>query len=235
MVNSEDEETTSSTLGSSIRGSVIDLLSDTSSEPSQGDQDSQWEDDLHDQHDLSGSYADAEATATELSDSKTTLASSQTYPYGLDSTASSQIRLIMPDPTASFSSSSGTETTPSASLGNLLSLPALPRRGSGIGGTVDRSWLEASSRLWNVSPEMESLVIEADVVSYKVLQSMENIKQDEGKEEKEVLLPANPLNGTVEADIEGGEQEKKQKPAQLKGLPIGSVHWYVSPVLHAHH
>lgn len=97
-----------------------------------------------------GSYIDAEATATyaDMGDSRSTIH------RGLHSLDSSQVRLIMPDPVSSFLTSSD-GTTPSASYGNLKQIPDMPSR---LAKGVDKEWLEASSRLWKVAPEVQGLL-----------------------------------------------------------------------------
>ena len=68
---------------------------------------------------IDGSYIDAEATASMIE-------SRSTINDHLNNLSDSQVRLIMPDPAASYTTSSSSDnTTPSGSLGNLLRLPDL--------------------------------------------------------------------------------------------------------------
>ena len=131
FINESDE--TSSEIGSSLRDSVIGDLSDSSSEAPIGREG--WEDDdftvntdrQSDEHGelvrienelgSEGSYIDAEATASDLGGSRSTVQ------HNLLDLSDSQIRLIMPDPGSSFTTSAtvSDNTTPSGSLGSLLS------------------------------------------------------------------------------------------------------------------
>jgi hypothetical protein len=222
--NLEDDRETSSTLGSSLRGSVIgigDFLSDTSSEPEHGDHHWTTDDELDNLTSLGDSYADAEATSTELSGSKSTISRGPLhgYGYGFDSTSSSQVRLIMPDPAASFTSS-GNGSTPSASLGNLLKLPDLARRGSGLG--VDKSWLEASSRLWNISPELGILLHDGE--GYGVLESREDDKA--GWEDKVMLAGVKHEIPIIKAVVEA--EQRELRTAITVGIRHLSKIWLVT-------
>ncbi|ORX34238.1 hypothetical protein BD324DRAFT_653506 [Kockovaella imperatae] len=197
FVHDHDQDETSSEPGSSLRDSVIGL-SDSSSEP-QGRE--RWEDDestssgehvddlVHLDSDpapsiLDGSYIDAEATASTLSEMTDSRA---TVNRRLRELSESQVRLIMPDPSSSsFTSATISDnTTPSGSLGNLLSIsseavkPINPRRDtSSTLRPIDKSWLENSSRLWNVPPDLRQKIDHHEDFgpSYAVLGSFDDIQ-----------------------------------------------------------
>lgn len=212
LLVSVEEDETSSTIGSSLRDSVIgDLLSDSSEEPAgregwDGSTDG-GESDHHSSLSITGgSYIDAEATATAVTSSMGPLE---------ESTSSSQVRLIMPALEASGITSES--TTPSESLVNLLAIPDVKRpppsaaqihqrRGSSPSGRgVEASWLEASSRLWNIPPEMDSLLSEAG--EYKLLASMDDIV-----EEKEPgYLGEKAAVGTEFAKVFMGDEKKQDQ------------------------
>ena len=222
LVSGEEDETCS-TVGSSLRDSVIgDIFSDSSSEDPigregwdastdggesfNGDNDlTRAESELFERTDLvGGSYADAEATASELAES------SSTIQRGLDSISSSQIRLIMPDPSSSFSTSSGTLSpgeTPNGSVANLVGsrstvVPRLPfaRRQSTI-RAIDKSWLEAS-KLWNMAPEVQSMLVEPVVNDD---QRLDRKGHDDLLASREDVQPSS-LNPRVEAELDGSTE-----------------------------
>lgn len=100
------------------------------------------------------SYIDADATNTfsDLNESRSTIDDA------FESTSSSQIRLIMPDPASSFLTSSD-GTTPSASFANIQTVPDLAgMKKDRRRGRVDQGWLEASSRLWSITPEVHNML-----------------------------------------------------------------------------
>ncbi|WVR05717.1 hypothetical protein IAU60_002741 [Kwoniella sp. DSM 27419] len=146
--------------GSSVGPSVLgDVFSDTSSDSPDHEHDarSHWsastdEDRESDADDVDaiiisstdpdslslagGPYTDAEASTTKLD------SSTGTIQRGLASTASSQIRLIFPDPGASFSTSSGTFSaglTPNASIGGLTSLTLSDQASRPRAGTQEQT------------------------------------------------------------------------------------------------
>ena len=196
-----ESEETSSEIGSSLRDSVIGDLSDSSSEAPIGREG--WEDDdftlstgrqseeqgelvqIDDDLGPEGSYIDAEATASDLGGSRSTI---QRH---LQELSDSQVRLIMPDPGSSFTTSAtvSDNTTPSGSLGNLLSTveradydgkPTPMRRDTASTlRPIDKSWLEASSRLWNVPTDLKSaLVFETEEKGdYQLLASIEDVQE----------------------------------------------------------
>lgn len=205
------EEDDSSTVGSSMRDSINDIFSDSSNEEHRHDP---WEGsttgseseptelqhaDLHSTEESDGillaspdigSYIDAEATATysDMGDSRSTIH------RGLQSLSSSQVRLIMPDPVSSFLTSSD-GSTPSASYGNLKQIPDMPTRINKDGKRgIDRSWLEASSRLWNVAPEVQAVKADSktgrprmadEAGPYEILASQDLEKEAEGSMDTE--------------------------------------------------
>ena len=194
LVSGEEDEV-SSTVGSSLLDSVIgDLLSDSSEEPAGREG---WDESTDggelEHHTISSivgnSYIDAEATATHLDSSMGTLQ---------NSTSSSQIRLIMPALEASGITADS--NTPSGSLTSLLNIPSIQRplppaaftqrrRGSSPSGRgVEASWLEASSKLWNISPEMEHMLNEAG--EYKLLASTENVVLEKKLRKDELMVGA---------------------------------------------
>jgi hypothetical protein len=140
----DDGSSTTSTINTSLRDSVIGTLSDTSSERpsgsiSGGSVAGELEEiDIETESDtdvsvslIGGSYADAEATESnsmsisDLADSRNTISQYNQYNEGDTPAANSLIRLVFPTPEASFTSSGTGETisggdTPSGSLANLL-------------------------------------------------------------------------------------------------------------------
>lgn len=156
VANDEDVETEST---STISTALLAELSDTSSEPRYAgslegsfhgelseadddlDLDSRSDSVRHEaDYELGGSYADAEATASLITESRSTLSPrsldpSDWSPPGsarprptMDRAASSQFRFIFPSPEASFSSNAAQSdgTTPTGSLAELLPPPKLP-------------------------------------------------------------------------------------------------------------
>ena len=174
LVSGEEDEV-SSTIGSSLRDSVIgDLLSESSDDPVARDL---WEegDDTNEPEHASpslagGSFLDAEATSSELNSSMATIQ---------NSTSSSQIRLIIPTLEASGVADDGSFASLFNTLEATRGLPAVPfqrrRTSSPSGRGVEPSWLEASSKLWNIPPEMDSILSEAR--EYKMLASTEDVKE----------------------------------------------------------
>jgi hypothetical protein len=198
----DDGSSTTSTINTSLRDSVIGTLSDTSSERPGGsvsggsvageleEIDIEMESDTDASASLiGGSYADAEATESnltsnsnsmsisDLADSRNTISQ---YNEGDTPAANSLIRLVFPTPEASFTSSGTGETisggdTPSGSLANLLPPVAGEKdRDAKSRDTAERfdrlaksvqskgvaeSWLQ-SSKLWNIPPEMEEMMHE---------------------------------------------------------------------------
>lgn len=221
LVNGEEDEE-SSTIGSSLRDSVIgDLLSESSEEPPAGhdgwdeNTDGEQSDDEDNQPSPSitgRSYVDAEATATDVTSSMGTLQ---------QSINSSQVRLIMPALEASGITTDS--TTPGNSLGNLLTVPdnshqAIPsvirqrRRGSSpTGRGVEASWLEASSKLWNIPPELENMF--TDVGEYKLMSSTDDVihqaSPEEGVERR---------SGSKAGNDDAGGQHKEQETVARQQL-----------------
>ena len=246
------EDDTSSEIGSSLRGSVIGELSDSSSDlpGREGWEDESASGDHHsddivqvespidpDQGELGGSYIDAEATASTLSGSR------DTVHRHLAELSDSQVRLIMPDPSSSFTSAIfSSETTPSASLGNLLSVSddngkptSLRRDTSSTIRPIDRSWLENSTKLWNVPSELKERIDAQEESAYSLLSSTEEIaspfideepkeKVSQTKARKPSLQPLLPMTITKDRVLPGG---RRLSAARLHGLPELSKKWYV--------
>jgi len=154
------------------------------------------------------SYIDAEATNTfsEMNESRSTIHNA------FESTSSSQVRLIMPDPGSSFLTSSD-GTTPSGSFANIKTVPeSSGNRKERTRGRVDQGWLEASSRLWSITPEVQTMIedtkatkVRDAIGDYELLASRDEIKKD------------------LEGDFESGEHRandtlaaKKAGPAQIR-------------------
>jgi len=232
----EDDEI-SSNVGSSLRDSLIgDLLSDTSEEPAGreawegstdgGDVDhppNPW---------LGGSFfIDAEATATEDSSSANQLH---------ESTFSSQVKLIMPALEASGLTSDG--STPNESLANLLNIPHVQRSStpacstqrrratSPSGRGVEPSWLEASSRLWNVSPELGNILGEGG--EYWLLASTDRKPKQMTEEPKEAMSESHLQASLTQAEkprgyVEAVDQQLRRAlfSADMVGLSGKTKRW----------
>ncbi|OCF38561.1 hypothetical protein I317_07671 [Kwoniella heveanensis CBS 569] len=141
-----------------------------------------------------GEYTDAEASISRLDSSVGTI-----HRDGdMASPSSSQIRLIFPDPGASFSTSSGTLSagfTPTASIAGLtpmahLDHPQLSRAGAPAtpaittlhqprgssrpsGRGVDDTWLR-STKLWTPAPEVDQSIT-TDHYEYQLLGSVDDV------------------------------------------------------------
>ncbi|WWD18065.1 hypothetical protein CI109_102512 [Kwoniella shandongensis] len=196
---------------SSVGASTLGDISDTSSDSHDQDHESRshfsastdGEDsdiDEHDQHHdavvitgspslMGGEYTDAEASTSKLGSSMDTIQ------QGLaESTSSSQIRLIFPDPAASFSTISGslTEDTTPMDIHPFLqtdqtrrpradtqidkTMKYSPRRSSSpVRRGVEGSWLHSSSKLWEIPPSAQSIIAEGH--GYEILSSIDDIKR----------------------------------------------------------
>ncbi|RSH92610.1 hypothetical protein EHS25_008055 [Saitozyma podzolica] len=179
----DDGSSTTSTINTSLRDSVIGTLSDTSSERPGGsvsggsiageleEIDIEMESDTDGSASLiGGSYADAEATESnstsnpnsmsisDLADSRNTISQ---YNEGDTPAANSLIRLVFPTPEASFTSSGTGETisggdTPSGSLANLLP----PVAGDKDRDAKSRDTAERFDRLAKSVQKMEEMMHE---------------------------------------------------------------------------
>lgn len=168
---------------SSLRDSEIDNLS----EPGAWEDDDDGDNGEGDKTLLDGEYTDAEATATEMSQSMDT-----------NSITASQIRLIMPNPEASFladSAYSSMGTTPSASMANILQVPYSEKRKSGLRRTGSPGkngaafWvnsLEKSREMW-ISPEEEKRLL-GDIGEYRLLASEDSLNKSPVSEEESKLV-----------------------------------------------
>lgn len=192
--NGNDDDEQSSTFGSSLSGSVGHLSSDTGDEnkdrwevstdegslsgevehverhldndDNDNAKDSDYEHVTDGASSLLGgdSYIDAEATGTDMHTSLDTL--------GAGSAASSQIRLIFPNPNpeSSFCSLTSSDRTPGGSMGNLLRVPEV-----GEHQITPSRWSDGSraSQLWSPGPRVKSMLEDTE---YQMLSSQEHNK-----------------------------------------------------------